>query len=303
MRNISLRQLEAFRAVMMTRSITRASELLYVSQPAVSRLISDLESSAGFPLFQRIKKRLNPTPEAHAFYEEVERSFAGLNKINLAAREIRDFRSGSLSIAALPALGLSYLPKIISRFSDGKPDISLSLNIRNSQKVSEMVAAQRVDVGFCESIDFGDGLEAELLLQVNLVCILPREHALASKERIAATDLDGVTCIGSGNSQLTYSDLDRYFEEKGVKRKVQIDTQLNATVADFVVAGAGIGIIDPVTADSYSQRGIVVRPFTPPIGYKYYVIFPENRPKSRLLEQFVDMTRQDLQRFAATVTG
>ena len=303
MRSINLRQLEAFRAVMMTRSITRASELLYVSQPAVSRLISDLESSAGFPLFQRIKKRLNPTPEAHAFYEEVERSFAGLNKINLAAREIRDFRSGSLSIAALPALGLGYLPEFISRFSTAKPDISLSLNIRNSQKVSEMVAAQRADIGFCESIDFGDGVEAELLLEVNLVCILPREHALASKARIEATDLDGVTCIGSGNSQLTYSDLDRYFEEKGVRRKVRIDTQLNATVADLVVAGAGIGIIDPVTADRYSHSGILVKPFTPPIAYKYYVIFPENRPKSRLMEQFVDMVRQDLQQFAATETG
>ena len=300
MRNINLRQLDAFRAVMMTRSITRASKLLFVSQPAVTRLIKDLESSVGFPLFQRIKKRLNPTPEAHAFHEEVERSFAGLNKINLAAREIRDFRSGSLSIAALPALGLGYLPEFISRFSAGRPDISLSLNIRNSQKVSEMVASQRVDIGFCESIDFGDGVEAELLLQVNLVCILPQEHALASKARIEATDLDGVTCIGSGNSQLTYSDLDRFFEEKGVKRKVQIDTQLNATVADFVVAGAGIGIIDPVTADNYSQRGIVVRPFTPPIAYKYYVIFPENRPKSRLMEQFVDMIQQDIQRFAAT---
>ncbi|MCP4766902.1 MAG: LysR family transcriptional regulator, partial [Gammaproteobacteria bacterium] len=53
MRNINLRQLEAFRAVMMTRSITRASELLFVSQPAVTRLINDLESSVAFPLFQR----------------------------------------------------------------------------------------------------------------------------------------------------------------------------------------------------------------------------------------------------------
>ncbi len=302
MRNINLRQLEAFRAVMMTRSITRASELLFVSQPAVTRLINDLESAVGFPLFHRIKRRLNPTPEADAFYEEVERSFAGLNKITLAAREIRDFRAGSLSIAALPALGLGYLPEFISRFADGKPDISLSLNIRGSQKVSELVAAQRADIGFCESIDFGDGVDAELLSNVNLVCILPEGHPLASKPQIEATDLDGESCIGAGNSQLTYSDLDRYFEDKGVKRKVRIDTQLNATVADFVVAGAGIGIIDPVTAARYSHSGIVVKPFNPPIAYKYYVITPENRPKSRLAEQFVNLIRQDLQRFAAAKT-
>ena len=78
---------------------------------------------------------------------------------------------------------------------------------------------------------------------------------------------------------------------------------MNATVADFVVAGAGVGIIDPVTAKNYSQRGIVVRPFTPPIVYKYYVIFPENRPRSRLMEEFVELIRQDLQRFAAAEAG
>ena len=92
MKNINLRQLEAFRAVMQTRSITRASELLFVSQPAVTRLIKDLEASVGFSLFQRLKKRLYPTPEAFSFLEEVELSFSGLDKINIAAREIRDRR-------------------------------------------------------------------------------------------------------------------------------------------------------------------------------------------------------------------
>jgi DNA-binding transcriptional LysR family regulator len=73
MKSINLRQLEAFRAVMLTKSITRAAEMLFVSQPAVSRLISDLESTVEFDLFQRVKKRLIPTPEGEALFEEVER--------------------------------------------------------------------------------------------------------------------------------------------------------------------------------------------------------------------------------------
>jgi putative spermidine/putrescine transport system permease protein len=268
MRNVNLRRLEAFRAMMMTRSITRASELLCVSQPAVGRLINDLESSVEFPLFQRIKKRSNPAPEARFFYHEVARSFAGLNKINLAAREIRDFRSGSLSIAALPAPGLSYLPEFISRFSAGKPGISLSSNIRNSQKVSEMVAAQRVDVGFSEFIDFGDGVEAGLLLQVTLVCILPPEHPLAPNQRIDASDLDGVTCIGSGNSQLTYSDLDRYFEEKGVKRKTQIDVWYSIYLA---IGSATLAVMLAIPAAIAAARykfpgqGLVIAFFMSPL--------------------------------------
>ena len=142
MKNINLRQLEAFRAVMLTKSITRASEMLFVSQPAVSRLIRDLETSVEFDLFKRIKKRLVPTPEGEALFEEVERSFTGINEISLAAREIKDFRSGSMVIASLPALGLGYLPEIITRFAEEKPGVSLSLSIRDSQSVSSLIGAQ-----------------------------------------------------------------------------------------------------------------------------------------------------------------
>jgi DNA-binding transcriptional LysR family regulator len=298
MKNINLRQLEAFRAVMQTRSITRASELLFVSQPAVTRLIKDLEASVGFSLFQRLKKRLYPTPEAFSFYEEVELSFSGLDKINIAAREIRDFRSGRLSIASLPALGLGYLPKLITEFAAGRPDVSHSLSIRSSQKVSELVSSQRVDVGFTESIDFGDGINSELLLTTNLVCIFPQGHRLGNKDRVTVEDMDGEVFIGGGNWQLTGRDIDQYFSENKVKRKIQIDTQLHATVADFVLAGAGIGIIDPITADRYLKLGIVVKPFSPSVEYRYYVIYPENRPRSRLAEQLVELVKANISRYS-----
>jgi DNA-binding transcriptional LysR family regulator len=297
MKKINLRQLEAFRAVMLTKSITRAAEMLFISQPAVSRLISDLETSIEFPLFQRVKKRLIATPEADALFEEVERSFAGLNKINIVAREIRDFRSGNLSIAALPALGLGFLPERISQFAAEMPDVSLSLNIRGSQNVSSLVAAQRADVGFTESIDFGDGIDSELLLTTDLVCILPPDHRLKNKKVIKAKDLDGETFVGTGNWQLTCKDIDRYFEREKVRRKIRIDTQLNATVAEFVLSGTGVSVIDPVTADRYISKGLVVRPFVPSIRYSYYVIFPENRPRSRLAEQFVAQVKQDIKRY------
>ena len=297
MKDFNLRQLEAFRAVMLGKTITRAAELLFVSQPAVTRLINNLESRIGFDLFERRKKRLYPTPEAHALFEEVELTFSGLEKINLAAREIRDFRSGSLSIAALPALGLGYLPGVVSEFTRGRPDVSVSFNIRSSQKVSELVATQRADVGFTEATDFDIGVEAELLLTARMVCILPAQHRLIAKKRISASDMDGEVFIGEGGWQLTSGDIDRYFTDQGVKRKIQIDTQLHASVADFVLAGAGISIVDPITADRYSPFGVEVRPFNPPLEYKFYVIYPEGRPRSRLVVQFVKLLRERIARY------
>jgi DNA-binding transcriptional LysR family regulator len=297
MKNLNLRQLEAFRAVMVGKTITRAAELLFVSQPAVTRLINDLESGIGFALFERRKKRLYPTPEAQTLFREVERTFTGLDKINNAAREIREFRIGSLSIAALPALGLGYLPGVVSEFIKGRPDLSISFNIRSSQKVSELVATQRADVGFTESTNFDAGVEAELLLTTRMVCILPTAHRLTANKKISASDMDDEVFIGEGGWQLTSGDIDRYFSEQGVKRKVQINTQLHASVADFVLAGAGISIVDPITADRFSQLGVETRPFTPSLEFKFYAIYPEGHPRSRLVVQFVDLLRERIEKY------
>ncbi len=298
MKNLNLRQLEAFRAVMLGKTITRASELLFVSQPAVTRLIKDLEASIDFPLFERRKKRLFPTAEARALYKEVERSFSGLESIHKAALEIREFQRGNLSIAALPALGLGFLPGVISEFASQRPNVPMSLSIRSSQKVSALVAAQSVDVGFTEATDFDSGVETEILLATKMVCILPDGHPLCAKNVLHPQDLDGVTFIGNGTRQLPNDDIVRYFAEKGVKRKIQIDTQLHSSVGDFVKAGAGISLVDPVTADQFSNSGVQVRPFVPAIEFNFYVLYSENSPRSRLTEKFIKLLKGRLARFS-----
>lgn len=298
MKNLNLRQLEAFRAVMLGKTITRAAELLFISQPAVSRLIKDLETSIDFPLFERRKKRLYPTPEAHAMYKEVERSFSGLEAIQNAAREIREFQSGSLSIAALPALGLGFLPGVISEFAAQRPNVPMSLSIRSSQKVSALVAAQSVDIGFTAATDFDSGVESEILLATKMVCILPDGHPLCAKHILHPQDIDGVAFIGDGTRQSPNNDIVGYFAAKGIKRKIQIDTQLHASVGDFVKAGAGISLVDPITADQFSSSGVQTRPFMPPIEFKFYVLYSENCPRSRLTQKFIELLGHRLERFA-----
>ncbi|MBC7800259.1 MAG: LysR family transcriptional regulator, partial [Gemmatimonadaceae bacterium] len=96
---LSFRQLEAFHAVMIGGSASRAAELLGISQPAVSRAIAELEQGTGFALFDRVRGRLVPTPEGRLFFAEVDVSFTGLDRLRAAAARIRDFGSGAIRIA------------------------------------------------------------------------------------------------------------------------------------------------------------------------------------------------------------
>ncbi|MFN3157433.1 LysR family transcriptional regulator, partial [Marivita cryptomonadis] len=104
------RQLEAFNAVMISGSTVRAAELMGVTQPAVSRLIAELEAAVRFGLFDRVRGRLVPTPEGKLFHREVEASFVGLDRLQNAAASIRDYGTGSIRIASLAAAGTVIVP-------------------------------------------------------------------------------------------------------------------------------------------------------------------------------------------------
>src|SRR5260370_30393698 len=108
---INARQVEACRAMMLTGSVTEAAKLMAVTQPAVSRLLRDFQALLKMELFERRGSGLVPTASATALYMEVERSFVGLERIAAAAEEIRGRRTGTLRIAAMPALSNGYLPR------------------------------------------------------------------------------------------------------------------------------------------------------------------------------------------------
>lgn len=108
------RQIEAFRAVMEIGKVTAAAAaaVLGTTQPSVSKLIAKLERAAGFEMFERQGKQVAPTSEAHALYEEVERAFVGMMEVSRITQYMRDFRTGSLLIAGMPALALKLLSDV-----------------------------------------------------------------------------------------------------------------------------------------------------------------------------------------------
>ena len=183
---MNIRQLEAFRAIMIARSTLGAAELLRMSQPAVSRLLKQLESSLRLTLFDRTSGRLVPTPEALLLYEEVERTFVSVDKIREIARDIRSANVGTLNIASLPLLALGFIPNAIRQFNETHPHTRISLNVQMSSKIEEWAAAQQIDFGLAEfpfeARSFErQGIGVEEFCRVPHLLAVPRGHRLASR--------------------------------------------------------------------------------------------------------------------------
>lgn len=283
---IQSRQLEAFRAVMLTGGMTSAANLVRITQPAISRLIRDLEEETGLQLFDRIGNRLRPTREAGILFKEVTRHFNGIQHIDKVAAELKKSHMGSLRIACYTAPALSFMSGVVQTFIADRPDVSVYLDTVPSQTVLELVSLQHYDLGI--SILAGDypGLTVEPVPSFRAVCLLPPGHRLAKQETVHATDLEGESLICLSPVSLLRMQTDAALDSFNVHCARRIESSLALNLCDLVSRGLGIGIVDPFTADYYSANPVVQRTFEPNIPYHFALVKPSESSPTRLVSEF-----------------
>ena len=144
---MNLRQIEALRAVIESGTASRAAERLSISQPAVSKLLNNLEHATGLTLFDRRRGRLSPTPEALLLFEEMERVFQGVVRLDRFAEEVRHLEHGSLRIGTMPALSTGFVQDIVARLAEGRPRLRIAIHARSTPKIVEWLVGGHLDVG------------------------------------------------------------------------------------------------------------------------------------------------------------
>lgn len=282
---MNLRQVEAFKAVMTEGSVTQAAVALGISQPAVSCLIANLESTMGFMLFKRHRGRFQPTSEAEVFLEEAERLLDSHRRAVRAARDIRDLKAGTLRVAALPAASNDFMPRLMARFVKDRPQVKVSMQTRTSPQVREWISAQLFDVGFAELPADDPAVDCEPL-RMECLCAVPEGHDLAKLEKVSPTDLGNAPMIVQNPEHSAHYQLKAAFEDAGVVWAPQMECHLFASACKLAAEGAGIAIVDPFTAYQFQGQGLAFRPFAPTIPYELGLLFPALRPRSRLVSEF-----------------
>lgn len=284
MARINTRQVEAFRAVMLTGGMTSAAELIGITQPAVSRLVRDLEHRLGLTLFERRGNQVLPTQEATTLLAEVERSFVGLARIADVARAIRAHEAGSLRIVAMPALAGGILPRFVGRFLRDRPELRVYLHGMPSHLVVEAVAAGQADFGIAAGPLERPGFVVERL-PAPAVVVMPPGHRLASRRPVEASDLAGERVIAVAAGTLFQARVDTALA--GIARIVRVETPLSAIACILVAEGVGLSIVDPFSAGEHVGPGLVARPFRPELDVGMVLLRQPDRPLSALAERFI----------------
>ncbi|WP_299872245.1 LysR family transcriptional regulator [uncultured Sulfitobacter sp.] len=295
---MNLRQLEAFRATIRSGSITEAAKMMHISQPSVSRLIADLELSAGFPLFVRIGRGLTPTVEGRHFYEGVESMFVGIDRLEDLAKSIRTSQGGTISIATIQSIATIELPQAISRLYNDNPDIRFDIQSRNTPAIVDAVQMRQIDLGIVGREPNYDGVDILYQTSAPYVCLMPEDHPAAGE--YGAVDLEELaqteTFVTFGDS---YPD-SMMSIDPALSGKMRARSRLS--VANMPLAGALVreasvmAVSDPFSAEqAVRMGGVVFRPIQQNLTYFVTAIAARREKLPREALKFVDLFATQLE--------
>ncbi|MEP2027734.1 MAG: LysR family transcriptional regulator [Paracoccaceae bacterium] len=296
---LRFRQLQAFHAIIDTGTVTGAATLLGISQPGISNLIAQLERETRLDLFSRTKGRLLPTPEADVLYQEIDTVVRGLDHVQQTVTDLQNKQVGQLQAASTHALSFGFLPRLIARFCEGRPNLSVSFQSQYSPKIQEWVMAGLFEVGICELPIQHQAFDAHVF-RFETVCAMAEDNPLARYDVLTPTLLKDEAFIVMGPDHMTHRRTREAFHSAGEVWRPQVNTHLFKNMLSFVREGMGVSLIDPFTVAYEDAGGFIKRPFEPAIMLDMAVITSKTRPLSTLAQEFRAVLLAEMQSYAAT---
>lgn len=294
-----IRQLEAFNAVAETGSITKAARRLGISQPAVSRLISDFSHSAGFELFERRRGALEPTSDSRYLWAEIRRVLESLEHLDDLRRDLTERSGGHIRIACLPGFATSHLPGVLVRFLNDRPNVTVSLEPDRPERILEWIIGQQYDCGITDGY-VGHPATHSQDQYIKSACILPRGHPLAEKTAITPHDLADERMIHTRRDSRFFQHLSRAFAEAGVELNSVVEVRQFTAACTMVKEGLGASIVSALDAEEFRSSGITIRPFQPEIFHRISILQPASGPSSPVVLDFIDTFIESLRPFLKT---
>jgi DNA-binding transcriptional LysR family regulator len=298
------RRLQVFHAVAKHLSFTKAAEALFMTQPAVTFQIKQLEEHFNTRLFERGHGRISMTPAGNVVLAYAERILALSAELDTRLKELTGEVAGLLMIGASTTIAEFLLPSVLGEFKSKHPKVLPRLIVGNSETVEIRVAEHTLDIGFIEAPSHLTTVVTEVVCDDELQVVCAPSHPLARLKSIGAKQLQQYPFIsreaGSGTREVT----DKYLQKAGVAQdalSVVMELGSPEALKGLIATGLGFGIMSRVTVASELQLGRVVGvPLAPRLLRQLSVVYPKEKFRSQLVNTFVEFAKQ---RLAARLTA
>jgi len=286
------RRIQVFYTVAKQLSFTKAAELLFMTQPAVTFQVKQFEEHLNTRLFERThgKIALTPAGDLAMYYAE---KILDLNaEMEARMAELTGQMSGPLMIGASTTIAEYMLPRILGDFKARFPQVQARLTVANSETIENRVNDHTLDVGLIEAPSHHPNLTTAACCEDELLLICSPEHAFAKLAKISPRQLAEVPYISRELGSGTREVIDRYFRDHGMPPEdlnIVMELGSREAIKGAVEAGLGVAIVSGATVVKELKLGdLVAVPLDKPLRRQLTLVYAQEKFRSKLLQSFLD---------------
>lgn len=286
---VTLAQLRYFQAVCRYRSMTRAAEALYVSQPSVSSAVRELEREFGVSLFQRRSRGMDLTAEGERFLTLAEELLSHADRVS---REMEGLgrRYRPLRLGVPPMIGATFLPQILDGLARSRPDMRMHMAEGGRRELLEQLAAGTLDLAFLpHQGPFPGALRSIPVARLETVCCVPRRHWLATRESVTIQELAREPLVLFKENYFQTESLLARFAQAGLEPNVLLYTDQLSTVRRLVSGSVAVGFLFSALADTLGDGACV--PLEPPMPVEVSLVWESGAALTGDMGRFVEYVR------------
>ncbi|MCL5778239.1 LysR family transcriptional regulator [Limibaculum sp. FT325] len=294
MRDLTLRQIEVIRAVMMTGTIAGAAALLNVSAPGISRLLKHTEASLGVRLFERKAGLFIPATEAARVFEQVHQVYEKVENLSFVVGNLRRGRDAGLAFASVPSIAQFIASRALRRVRSRFPELYIDLNILTIEDAVDYLLLERGEFVAMSYAVENPALDCHLLARGEVVAILPHNHPLAGRQSISVHDIADEPLIGVDPSDPYGAIVARPFRDAGIEPRHAIRGRFAQTVVSLVRHGLGVALIDEFSVAEVYMPGLVRVRLSETVEVSAFAMQKRGRVLSSFAEHAIEALRHEL---------
>ena len=282
-----LRQIEVFHAIYSCGSMTNAAAKLNVSQPSVSKVLAHAEQQLGYRLFDRVKGKLIPTPEAHQLFKHVADVYQDIDRLRHVAKNLKAGSAGRIRVASTPAFGLEVLPKAVASFRQDHADTVFELETRHFDEILDALLESRIDIGLVFDPVSNPGIKEKKLATGRFVVLAHDAAMFNGRSTLAVDDLKEHPFIGLNSRGPLGRSLSAYIASSNTDLNIVAWSETYHVAKTLVACGAGVTIADSITARSNAADDVVILALEPALEFDIKALHLGDAPLSIIARKFI----------------
>ena len=286
--NISLNSFFVFHEVVKFRSFSRAAEELFVSQPAVSKHIRQLEQKIGLGLIRRRRGKFDLTETGEILFKHTHKICSNLLEIENALSILKKDHHGVLKIGTTESYSKCLMPKLLSGFQTSHPSIKITLEVGNSEEIQKSLLDYKNDLGLIGLVKASSRFESVPFLREELVIIVSPKHPLGKRKAVSLKEIEGYPFIIRAKGSTTRRILSQAFEELDIHPSLLIETGSSEFIKQWVSEGKGVSIIVKRLGEDEERRGMIkMIPLLEKLYFEVAVLYLKEERANPAIKAFI----------------